>query len=116
MDLLWSLAPHCPQVVLEANFRTKNEEERARFAALEGQKLEVYCRCLPEEAARRFRERAERERHHPAHSVKSLSAEAMREYDAPFGLSPVIEVNTERPVDVAEVVGQIRKYWPGLAR
>lgn len=114
MDVLWSAAPDCPQVILEANFRTNSEEERARFAALAGRKLEVYCRCSPEEASRRFRERAERERHHPAHSIKSLSADAMREYDRPFGLCPVIEVNTELPVDTAEIVRQIRGYWPDL--
>ena len=50
MDVLWSLAPFCPQVVLEGNFRTKDEQERARFAALAGRKLEVNCRCSPEEA------------------------------------------------------------------
>jgi predicted kinase len=114
MDLLWAAAPHCPQVILEANFRTKDEEERARFAALQGRELEVYCRCSPEEASRRFRERAERERHHPAHSVKRLSANSMREYDRPFGLSPVIEIDTEQPVDTAEVVERIRRYWPDL--
>ena len=114
MDVLWSLAPDCPQVILEANFRTKNEEERSRFAALEGRKLEIYCRCPPEEAVRRFRERAERERHHPAHSVKSLSLDAMRAYDQPFGLCPVIEADTERPLDTAEIVRQIRGYWPDL--
>jgi predicted kinase len=114
MDMLWSTAPGCPRVILEANFRTKNEEERARFAALDGRKLEVYCRCSPEEAARRFRERAARERHHPAHSVKILSAEAMQEYDQPFGLCPVIEVDTERPLDAAEIVRRVRGYWPDL--
>ena len=116
MDLLWSVAPHCPQVILEANFRTKSEEERTRFAALEGRKLEIYCRCSPEKAARRFRERAERTRHHPAHSVKSLPAESMREYGQPFGLCPVIEVDTERPVDIAELAERIRRLWPDLQR
>jgi predicted kinase len=114
MDVLWSAAPDCRQVVLEANFRTQSEGERARFAALAGRKLEVYCRCSPEEAARRFRERAARERHHPAHSVTSLSIDAMREYDQPFGLCPVIEVETELPLDMAEIVRRIRGYWPDL--
>jgi predicted kinase len=114
MEMLWSLAPYCPQVILEANFRTRDESERARFAALEGHKLEIYCRCSPAEAARRFRERALRERHHPAHSVKSMPVEAMQEYDRPFGLSPVIKVDTERPVDVATLIERIRGYWPDL--
>ena len=115
IDMMWATAEHCSNVIMEANFRTQSAYERARFAALRGRKLEVYCRCSPEEASRRFRERAERERHHPAHSVKRLSADVMWEYDRPFGLCPVIEVDTERPVDMAELIGQIRSYWPNLS-
>ena len=114
MELLWSLAPHCPDVILEANFRPKSEHERARFAALDGRKLEVYCHCTPEEAARRFQKRAEIARHHPAHSMKHISAEMLREYDRPFGLCPVIDVDTERAVDAAEVAGHICRRWPDL--
>ena len=114
IDLLWSLAPYCPDVILEANFRPKRERERARFSALEGRKLEVYCHCTPEEAARRFRERAATERHHPAHSMKSISAEMLREYDRPFGLCPVIDVDTDRPIDPKEIAEGIRQHWPDL--
>jgi predicted kinase len=114
IDLLWALAPHCPEIILEANFRPRSEQERAHFAALDGRKLEVYCHCSPEEAARRFRERAASKRDHPAHSMKSISMEALAEYDRPFGLCPVIDVETERPVDVAEVVTRIRRHWPDL--
>jgi predicted kinase len=114
IDLVWSLAPYCPDVILEANFRPKSEGERTRFAALEGRKLEVYCHCTAEEAARRFRDRATTERHHPAHSMKSISAEMLREYDQPFKLCPVIDVNTERPVDPAEIAGRICGHWPDL--
>jgi hypothetical protein len=114
MDLLWSLAPHCPQVILEANFRPRSEHERTQFAALEGRKLEVYCHCTPQEAARRFQERAATWRDHPAHSVKSMSAEAMQEYDRPFGLCPVIDVDTENPVDPVEIAKRVGGHWPDL--
>lgn len=114
IDLLWALAPHCPAAILEANFRSKSEHERAQFAALEGRKLEIYCHCSPEEAARRFRERAAGKRDHPAHSMKTISVEALAEYDRPFGLCPVIDVDTEQPVNVAEIVGRIHRYWPDL--
>src|SRR6201996_6043906 len=63
MDVLWSVASCCPQVILEANFRPKSQHERERFAALQGRKLEVYCHCTPEEAARRFQQRATRAEH-----------------------------------------------------
>jgi predicted kinase len=114
MELLWSLAPYCPEVILEANFRPRSEPERAQFAALDGRKLEVYCHCTPEEAARRFRERAENTRHHPAHSMKCISPEMLREYDRPFGMYPVIDVDTERDVGPADVVARICRHWPDL--
>jgi predicted kinase len=114
MDVLWSLAPSCPRVILEANFRPKSQHERDRFAALEGRKLEVYCHCTPEEAARRFRERATRADHHPAHSMQTLSAELLEEFDRPVGLCPVIDVNTECPVDPLAIVERIRQHWPDL--
>lgn len=114
MDLLWSLAPCCPDVILEANFRPKSQHERERFTALEGRKLEIYCHCTPEEAARRFRERATTARHHPAHSMKTISAELLEEFDRPVGLCPVTDVDTERAVDPLAVVDRIREHWPDL--
>ncbi len=45
MEMLWSIAPGCPQVILEANFRPSSDHERAHIAALQGRKLEVYCHC-----------------------------------------------------------------------
>lgn len=114
MELLWSLAPGYTQVVLEANFRPRSDYERERIAALQGRKLEVYCHCGPEEASRRFQERATKADHHPAHSMKILSAELLGEFDRPVGLSPVIDVDTECPVDPLDVVERIRAHWPDL--
>lgn len=114
MDVLWSLAPSCPTVILEGNFRPKSQHEREHFAALVGRKLEVYCHCTPEEAARRFRERATTAGHHPAHSMKTISAELLAEFDRPFGLCPVIDVDTEHPVDPLEVAHNVRKHWADL--
>ena len=115
MEMLWSLAPFCPKVILEANFRPKSEYERARLSALRGRKLEVYCHCTPDEAARRFRERAARAGHHPAHSMKTMSAGLLEEFDRPFGLCPVIDVDTEHPVDPADVIKHICGHLPDLS-
>ena len=115
MDVLWSTAPCCPQVILEANFRPKDRHERERFAALQGRKLEVYCHCTPEEAARRFRERATTARHHPAHSMKTITAELLEEFDRPVGLCPVIDVDTESLVDPQEIIERIREHWPDVS-
>ena len=114
MDVLWSAAPSCPQVILEANFRPKDRHERERFAALQGRKIEIYCHCTPEEAARRFRERATTARHHPAHSMKTITAGLLEEFDRPVGLCPVIDVDTECPVNPQEIIGRIREHWPDV--
>jgi predicted kinase len=114
MEVLWSLAPECPQVILEANFRPRSDHERERISGLQGRKLEVYCHCGPEEAARRFRERATKTDHHPAHSMKIISAELLEEFDRPIGLCPVIDVDTGCPVNPLDVVERIRAQWPDL--
>jgi len=115
MEMLWSLAPGCPQVILEANFRPRSDHERTHIAALQGQKLEVYCHCTLQEASRRFRERATQADHHAAHSMKVMSVELLEEYDRPIGLCPVIDVDTERPVNPQEVANRIRQYWPEVS-
>lgn len=115
MDMLWSIAPGCPQVMLEANFRPRSDHERERIAALEGRKLEIYCHCTLQEASRRFRERGTWADHHPAHSMKIISAELLEEFDRPIGLGPVIDVDTERPVDALAVAARVRRHWPDVA-
>jgi len=112
MEVLWALAPHCPALVLEANFRTKSAYERGRVAALMqggAQIVEVHCRVPLEEAARRFAARARDERHHPAHVLQEMSVERLAEYEGPFGLGPVLEVDTTRPVDLEALVARIRQ-------
>jgi predicted kinase len=112
MDLLWALAPHCPQIVLEANFRTQSAQERNRVAtliALPGMRLvEVFCRVPLEEAARRFAQRARLERHHPAHALREMSVEQLAVYAEPFSLSAVIEIDTSGPVDVEALLARVR--------
>jgi predicted kinase len=112
MDLLWLLATRCPAVVLEANFRTRNPQERARLAALDGQIIEVHCRIPLEEASRRFADRAREERHHPAHPLTEMPPERMAEYDGPFALGLVIEVDTTRPVDLDALLHRVEAAWP----
>lgn len=103
MEALWALAARCSRVVLEANFRTRSEYERGRLLALGGEVVEVHCRVPVEEAMRRFAERARGERTHPAHPLKEMTAEQLAEYAEPFGMGPVLEVDTTGPVDAAAV-------------
>ena len=111
MELLWALAARCPHVVLEANFRPKSDCERARIAGLEGQVVEVYCRCPPEEAARRYAARAGTPDRHPAHVISTLTADNLEEFDRPVGIGKVIEVDTSKPVDIKALLRKLQEAW-----
>lgn len=108
MELLWALAGQAPHAVLEANFRPRSDYERSRIARLGGRVVEVHCRCSPDEAARRFAERAASPEHHGAHAWTSIPPEVLAEYDGPLGVGPVIEVDTTTSVDVEGVADQVR--------
>ncbi len=108
MELLWTLAAECPQVVLEVNFRPRSELERDRIRSLNARLVEVYCRCPAEVAARRYRERAAAGSRHPAHARAHLSAGEMAEFDRPFDLGPVVQVDTIRPVDLESLIEKVR--------
>lgn len=112
IQLLWSLAPKCPRVIVEANFRTREFLERERFMALNAEKLEVHCWCPFEVALRRFADRAGKR--HPAHTVKNLTREVYEESEASFGLGPLMQVDTTKPVDLAEVTKWVRGLWPDV--
>lgn len=111
-SLLWALAPKCPRVILEANFRTHDPRERERFAELEAEKLEVRCWCPAEVAMRRFAARAADR--HPAHTVKELSLDVYKESEAPFRSAPLIRLDTTEPVDLPGLAEQVRGHWPDL--
>jgi predicted kinase len=108
MTVLWRLAADCPAVVIEANFRSGSAFERARLQELCARPVEVYCRVPAEVAAKRFTERAARPGHHQVHAAHSVTPESLAEFQEPFGLGPVIEVDTSSPVDVAAVATEVR--------
>lgn len=112
LRMLWGRAPSYPRVVLEANFRTLDPLERERFLSLDANKLEVHCFCPFEVALQRFASRSAKR--HPAHTVHDLSRETFQESQAPFGLSPVIEVDTTSPINMTSLVQRICAYWPEM--
>lgn len=111
METMWKLARYSPQVILEANFRPHSEYERERIKSLNGQIIELYCKCSNEEVKRRFAERAKTKTHHPVHFFKELPTELLAEYDQPVGIGKVIEINTEKPVDIEETANKINELW-----
>ncbi|WOS40784.1 AAA family ATPase [Xanthomonas rydalmerensis] len=109
MELLWSLARHAPQAVLEANFRPRSAYERDKLVSLDAVIVEVHCDCGPDETARRFRERAAASTHHAAHPLKALPPDMLAEYAGPVGLGAVVAVDTRMPVDVERLVAEVSR-------
>jgi len=113
MMLLWRLATECPSAVLEANFRSRSGYERERLAELCERPVEVYCRVPPDEAARRYSERGARSDHHEVHVLRSIRAEALSEFQTPFKLGPVIEVDTTTTVDIDALASAVQDALGG---
>ncbi|HWJ97567.1 MAG TPA: hypothetical protein VNQ33_05365, partial [Acidimicrobiales bacterium] len=108
MDLLWRLAADCPSVVIEANFRSGSAFERERLLGLSERPVEVFCRIPMEVARTRFEHRAATAERHPVHVARSLAPEVWEEFREPFGLGPMIEVDTIGPVDLDTLVVEVR--------
>lgn len=108
MELLWRLAASCPAVVLEANFRPGSAYERARIADLCPAPVEVYCRCPPEEAARRYADRARRPDHHAVHPQRTIGPDLQAEFLGPVALGEVIVADTTAPVDARAIADLVR--------
>jgi predicted kinase len=109
MELMWSLAAHAPQAVLEANFRSHSDYERAKLTGLGALIVEVHCDCGRAETARRFRERAAMSEHHAAHPLKEMPPEMLDEYDRPMSLGPVVQVDTRTLVDLHTLLAEVQR-------
>jgi predicted kinase len=108
MELIWSLARHAPQAVLEANFRPRSDYERGKLAAFGASIVEVHCDCGRAETAKRFRERAATSEHHAAHPLKEMPPEMLDEYDRPMSIGPIVKVDTRTPVDLDRVLAEVQ--------
>lgn len=116
MELLWRLADSCPRVVLEANFRSHSEYERAQVRRLSERPVEVYCRVPIDVAVARYAERGASSEHHAVHVARSLPPRAFEEFQQPVALGAVIEVDTTTEVDVNAVADEvIRLFGTGQA-
>ena len=113
MELLWRLARVCPAVVLEANFRSQSTDERQRVLALSSRPIEVHCRVPPGVAAARYATRGATHLHHPVHVARTISAHLLAEFRHPFGLGPVIEVDTSGHVDTEAVAVAVQAALSG---
>ena len=106
MAVLFSLASRCPRAVLDANFKPGDAQQRDSLGTLAGTIVEVHCRCDPEEAMRRYAQRAGAR--HPAHALKRITLELIARHDKPMGVGTVIEVDTGVPVDFPALLQRVR--------
>jgi hypothetical protein len=44
-----------------------------------------------------------------------MSVELLEAYDRPIDVCPLIDVDTEQPVNAMEVVERIRQHWPDVS-
>jgi hypothetical protein len=89
-ELLWMLAAHAGDMVIEANFHPDSDYELGKLRGLGGRTVEVHCACPAEVAHARYNARLRHEIH-----LGTLPLSAMGKYG--------------RPVDVAAVAAEARR-------
>jgi predicted kinase len=115
MEVFWALAAQSQRVVLETDFRPRNDPEKAKFSGLSAKLVEVYCSCPPEVALHRHERRATQVGLHPAHVAPTLDAAFLAECDQPIGLGSLIEVDTTQVIDIEELAKVISADLADLA-
>jgi predicted kinase len=107
MDVLFALAASSPPgAVLEANFH--RSLALPSIGGLPGRTLEVFCRCSRETARARFRARTGTR--HAGHFDAERSDDEIWHPEATEPVAggwPVLEVDTEGPVGVAELLARV---------
>jgi predicted kinase len=106
MELLFMLAAHAGDMVIEANFNPHRQLERDRLRGLGDRVVEVYCECPAEVAVARYNARHPR---HAAHGITTVTLASIEKYDQPVGVGPLITVDTSGPVDIAAVAAEVRR-------
>jgi predicted kinase len=107
MDLLWTLAAHAGDMVIEANFHPESEYELDKLRAIGGNLVEVHCACPADVAVARYNARSR----HEVHVLKQVNLTAMERYKRPVGVGSLITVDTTGPVDIAAVAAEVRRIF-----
>jgi hypothetical protein len=105
MELLFTLAAHAGDMVIEANFQPHSDLELDKLRGLGDRIVEVHCACPAEVAVARYNARPR----HEVHWVKTATLTTMDKYDRPVGIGSLITVDTTGPVDVASVAAEVRR-------
>jgi hypothetical protein len=92
--------------VVEA-VRSQSPYEWERLLGLSARPVEVYCRVPIPVAAQRYAQRGASASHHAVHVARILPVEAFHEFQDPFGIGPVIELDTTRQVDIEALAAEV---------
>jgi predicted kinase len=84
------------------------ESVAAMLAPLGGRRVEVCCRCPAETAYERFKRRQRHPGHADDENVTRLDDFIAYARFLPLGLGPVVDVDTERGVDIRMVTERVR--------
>ncbi|MER5636292.1 AAA family ATPase [Kitasatospora sp. NPDC002227] len=110
MQTVWNLAAAASGLVLVDSwwFKPRDLEHAARGIATAGadRVVEVWCRVPPELARKRYEARSRHAVHHDDRPMDELWA-AWAAEGVPLGLGRVIEVDTDREVDIARVAATV---------
>lgn len=108
-EVLWTVLGGCPDGAVVESWLAPSLRDVVRAGLSRAgvdRVVEVWCSCPPAEARRRY---AARERHPGHHDAELLAdLDAVLAGAEPLGLGPVLEVPTDRHVDVASVAATVR--------
>jgi predicted kinase len=109
VEVMYALAAEAPGgAVLESNFFRTVAGDRLR--QLPGMVVEVFCRCERSVAADRYRARAGSRPAGHFDAVRTSEELWNEEVAAPVaGGWPVVEVDTNQPVDIAALMGELQR-------
>jgi hypothetical protein len=110
--VLFAVAARCPRAVLEGNF---SGPSIPALRALDDRPLEVFCRCPLDLCRQRFAGRLAGGRRHPVHPPVLPPPDFFAGFDAPLAVGPVIEVATDRPVDLDRIARWVTDQAAGAS-
>lgn len=107
MQVMYALAERAPAVLLETFFWPGTSEQH--LLALGRPLVQVYCDCPPSLARQRFDDRVQNGDRHRVHGVTD-DWDRFLALNVPLDLSsPLLRVDTSRPVDVRDLANHVRQ-------
>jgi glucokinase len=112
-EVVWTVLAGCPQGAVVDTWLAPHTRDIARAGLRRSgvtRAVEVWCHCDAEEITRRYADRSR----HPGHFDTSLVPELAEVLAGgePLGVTPVVRVRTDRPVDLDDLVRRILGALP----